>query len=226
MEPISRAIAPNDRMFEGDGYDPERYFAMGRQAVELVRRYCDSPGRILDFGCGHGRVMRWLAAEYPEAELWGCDVNLDGVRFCEQEFGARGIVSSPDPNKITLPRCDLIWVGSVFTHLPLESWRSFLRLLADSLDGVLAFSTAGRQIADALRGGERVGIGERGPEVVREYDETGFAFSDYLNTDTPGFGYTLTSPARSASEVQSAGLRFVAHHESAWMRQDVVIATP
>jgi hypothetical protein len=70
-----------------------------------------------------------------------------------------------------------------------------------------------------------MGIWDQAARVIRDYDQTGFGFSDYRNTQTPGFGLTLISPGRVKEEVESAGMQVVAHHERGWMRQDIVIAS-
>ena len=38
--------------------------------------------RLLDLPCGHGRVMRYLRAAFPRAEITGCDLLRDGVDHC------------------------------------------------------------------------------------------------------------------------------------------------
>ena len=43
---------------------------------------------MLDFACGHGRVMRTLKAAFPDALLTACDIDRDGVDFCARTFGA------------------------------------------------------------------------------------------------------------------------------------------
>ena len=101
---------------------------------------------MLDMPCGHGRVTRALRAAFPAAELVACDIDTDGVSFCRDRFGAVPVASCPDPMAVELPGTfDLIWVGSLFTHLPSASWHPFLQLFARSLvrGGVLCFTAAG-----------------------------------------------------------------------------------
>lgn len=38
-----------------------------------------SARRILDFGCGCGRILRWLVDMYPDAEFYGADVDSDAI---------------------------------------------------------------------------------------------------------------------------------------------------
>ena len=58
--------------------------------------------RILDLPCGHGRVLRYLSAAFPEAEITACDIMREGVDFCASTFGAIPVYSQDDPQQIPL----------------------------------------------------------------------------------------------------------------------------
>ena len=144
---INRTISPNDDMFAGN-VDP--YFSVGRSGLVCIRRALaaigeDSgdPARILDFPCGHGRVLRHIRAAFAESEITACDLSRDGVDFCRDRFGATAVYSNEDPSKIPLPRdsFDLIWVGSLLTHFDAPLWVPFLTFFRSLLKpgGVLAW---------------------------------------------------------------------------------------
>jgi SAM-dependent methyltransferase len=221
----SRAISPADRMFEAGGRNLEGYLKVGRQALALLKRHSDSPSRILDFGCGHGRVLRHIVAEWPEADVWACDIDREAVEFCEQEFGVRGIQSASDAQEVTLPRCDLIWAGSVFTHLPQPVWRDFLRLLANTLDGTLVFTLEGPFVAECMRGGEEMGTAHETPGLLADFDATGFGYRDWPHAKQKGYGVAVVSPERASLELEAVGLRMSGYEPQGWIaRQDVVVA--
>ena len=100
--------------------------------------------RVLDFGCGAGRVLRHLVPEAPRAELWGCDIDRPSIEWLEQNLSPplHVFVNGERP---PLPHAsgtfDLIYAASVFTHL-VDEWSAWLlelhRLLAD--DGLLVAS--------------------------------------------------------------------------------------
>src|SRR5215470_6242471 len=119
---IIRTISPNERMAPGD---KGHYFRVGLSALESIRVSLQAAGKsaadvrhILDLPCGHGRVLRYLKAGFPAAEITACDLMRDGVDFCASTFGAVPVYSHDDPAKIPLGHnvFDLIWVGSLFTH--------------------------------------------------------------------------------------------------------------
>src|SRR5215207_8940972 len=146
---LTSTISSNDGMF--DARHPDAYFAVGESALRCVRLALQSagkpsPARILDFPCGHGRVLRFLAAAFPDAQLTACDIDRDGVDFCTSTFQADGVYSHEVLEKVPLgDGFDLIWVGSLFTHLPQQRWGAFLTFLVERLasDGVLVFTTHG-----------------------------------------------------------------------------------
>lgn len=139
---VIRAISPNDEMFNAWGRDEASYHAVGRAGLDCVLRALDAAGkpmeevhRVLDLPCGHGRVLRYLRAAFPEAEITACDLLRDGVDYCAATFGAVPVHSHEDPVRIPLERnaFDLIWVGSLLTHLdapPLARIPSRVRQLA------------------------------------------------------------------------------------------------
>ena len=97
--------------------------------------------RVLDFGCGVGRVLRHFAPEAEDGEFWGCDIDRPSVAWLEESlsppFHVFEVGEQPE-----LPQADgyfdLIYAFSVYTHLT-DHWAGWLlehhRVLKD--DGIL-----------------------------------------------------------------------------------------
>ena len=114
----------------------------------------------LDLPSGHGRVLRWIKAEFPDARLGAGDIDHDGVEFCAATFGATPVYGREDPADVEIDApYELIWCGSLFTHLPPERWEGFLALFERALvpGGLLVFTTHGRRIAERIRDPETGG---------------------------------------------------------------------
>jgi len=116
------------------------YAGVGRSAVAAVQRGLTAAGRsfddveaCLDMPCGFGRVLRALALEVPAQRITACDINRRAIRFCAQEFGATPLRSTPSLDRMRLGRYDLIWCGSLVTHLDEERVEQLLRRFADAL---------------------------------------------------------------------------------------------
>jgi SAM-dependent methyltransferase len=176
-------------------------------ALESVRLAMLTAGKarlesILDFGCGHGRMLRTLQAAFPSASLAACDINRDGVDFCARVFGATPVYSSTDPAEISIDgKFDLIWCNSFFTHVDREGWDRFLPFLASLLtkDGIFIFTTAGRGPVGLLRDEpSRWGLKwmVRDDAIrsgfLEDYDRDGFA---HRASGSQGWGYTAASPS-------------------------------
>jgi SAM-dependent methyltransferase len=135
---------------------------------------------ILDLPCGHGRVLRALKAAFPHANFTACDLDEHGVDFCARTFGATGVYSNVDPRKTHIQaKFDLIWVGSLFTHLSGDRWSPFLDLFGSILakDGLLFFSTHGDFVVERLeRFPAFYGLSPEQIETMKlQYTKTGFA---------------------------------------------------
>lgn len=84
--------------------------------------------RVLDFGCGSGRVLRHFLTEAQGAEFWGCDIHLPSIEWLEANL-VPPLHVFVNPELPPLPHSDgwfdLIWAASVFTHLT-SSWSAWL----------------------------------------------------------------------------------------------------
>ncbi|HET6573563.1 MAG TPA: class I SAM-dependent methyltransferase, partial [Fimbriiglobus sp.] len=147
---VSRDIHPDDGMLLPVPEGPDHYFGVGRSALRavtaaLLAAGAPAPRRILDLPCGYGRVLRALRAAFPDAAVTACDLNRGGVDFCATLGAAPADSADPiDRAGITGP-FDLIWCGSLLTHLDRPGWDEFLtffhRVLAPG--GVCVVTTHG-----------------------------------------------------------------------------------
>lgn len=203
-----------------------RYIAIGREAVQNIdatlvaaSRTWAEVTRFLDYGCGYGRVLRWLGGR--GFEVVGADVNAQAVRFCATEFGATPFLIPLGRDDWTLPGSfDLIWVGSVLTHLTQQECTTVLTRLAGALRpaGLLVFTTHGEVRGSGL---------EYGKDVARVTPQIGAALAAgevmfVPNRETPAWGYTFHSRAAVEVIIAALGLRLVRFAPRAWdAHQDV-----
>jgi SAM-dependent methyltransferase len=229
---VSRAVSPRDKMYEADW--PDVYFQIGEATLRAVRSALDLaeivPQRVLDLPCGHGRGLRWLAANL-DAEIVACDIDPDAVDFCAREFGVTPLRSHTEPEQIRLDgKFDLITCGSLLTHLDAPMWRRFLDVFVEHLSGVLVFSTGGRYFASSevnIRPWltARLGDEARADDLLSSYERTGFGYVDYLNHE--GYGLARAKPAWVLSLLYDLPVRIVHFAEAGWDGyQDVYAVTP
>ncbi|MCB8836119.1 class I SAM-dependent methyltransferase [Aurantimonas sp. VKM B-3413] len=75
----------------GYGEDPETYIESGIRHVSSMRAglaqsefQLSEAGRILDFGCGAGRMTRHVPTAASHAEVWGVDVDAECIHWCKR----------------------------------------------------------------------------------------------------------------------------------------------
>ncbi|GAB1490080.1 hypothetical protein MASR2M8_25370 [Opitutaceae bacterium] len=228
---LNRTISPLDSM--RDPKYPDQYYDIGARALDLVlfaSELCDKPHfpRILDLPSGYGRVLRWLRAHYDYAEITACDLERPGVDFCAAEFGAQPVYSQPDLAQVKFAQpFDLIWVGSLFTHLDRDRWLSTLdQLIALTAEcGILIFTTHGRCFTTLLSRGRPELAGDVDvAALLSKYGRNGFAYEPYRSSADGSYGVSATSGAWLQDVLQSRNdVIMRAYLEEAWGMQDVVV---
>ncbi|MXX07463.1 MAG: class I SAM-dependent methyltransferase [Gammaproteobacteria bacterium] len=107
--------------------------AVGLMSVlQLAGRPISCFRRILDFGCGSGRVTHWLRHLAGDAELTGADINPEAIAWCREnlDFEANFICNGPRPPlPLAAESADLIYGISVLTHLDEDLQFQWLREL-------------------------------------------------------------------------------------------------
>jgi len=222
---VSREIEAGDPMYD---YNPELYFFAGSEALRVIQlamlaARIDSVGTVLDFACSSGRVLRVLTAAFPGADFTASDMYPEGVQFCADRLGATGVISHDDPGQVQVAGpFDLIWCGSLLTHLDMKPWLGFLELFESVLapGGLAVFTVYGRSFAQALR--ERTNTlqleGKDVDGIVRDYDKKGFGFRR-----TRTGGDTLVSRLWVTDALDRLpSLDLVLYLEHGWIGQDVI----
>jgi len=103
-----------------------------RQIVHASGFTFEPHGRILDFGCGAGRMIRHLRDLSDTCEIWGTDISAEHIYWCKQNLSPpfHFATTTKVPH---LPFEDrsfqFIYCGSVFTHIDdlADAWLLELR---------------------------------------------------------------------------------------------------
>jgi SAM-dependent methyltransferase len=226
---LNKTVADGDGMYSGD----DRYYLeTGANALQIIYRSLaaagksvSSPRSILDYGCGYGRILRWLRAAYPEAELVGADIDKKALAAVGRLFGVKTVKLGRSRSK-TLKSFDLIWVGSVMTHLPKDAAMAhlgrFKKLL--SLGGLLVFTTHGPYVTERIKHRDKVyGLDEPGiAALLAGYADCGFGFGPYPKHGA--YGISACTPPAALALVTSAGLEPLLYQARGWVRHQDVIA--
>lgn len=141
------------------------FLESGRQQAAMIRESFDRHGtaiteleRVLDFGCGCGRVTRhWAGLGRPE--IHGSDYNRRLVRWCAANlgFGHFAVNGLAPPLSHRDEFFGAVYGISVLTHLPEDLEREWIAELVRVLEpgGLLLLTTHGEPYADRLDADER-----------------------------------------------------------------------
>lgn len=94
-------------------------YLMIKELLERQGRLIGDQSRILDFGAGYGRLLRFFRKDAPRARLTGTDIESTFVEWCRQNIGfGEWLQNQPHPPlPVEAASCNLVFAFSVFSHL-------------------------------------------------------------------------------------------------------------
>jgi len=135
--------------------------------------------RILDFGCGYGRILRLMYKYFSDENIFAVDPWDKSINLC-LEHKMRGNLALSDWMPRTLPYrgpFDLIYAFSVFTHLSEKTAEVCLNTLRDVISetGILVISIRPEEYWDFHADGKHA------PEMKALHAANDFAFLSHGN---------------------------------------------
>lgn len=209
------------------------YTQAGRSGLDAIRAGLAMAGKTLgdvatamDLGCGYGRVLRFLRDHIEPSAITACDLDPRAVAFCAAELGVKPLVSSPDLSRVAFGTYDLVWSGSLLTHLPETACDALLARLPEVLrpDGVAVISFHGEHSLGSLEqlyGGDHAVDAQA---IREEVASRGMAYRAYAGRSV---GYRQEADygmawhradflARRAHELGGGDLKLIGHLPRGW----------
>jgi SAM-dependent methyltransferase len=214
---VSHPMAANPvREYLSDGWRTLGELMLALESVDRSLWKCRS---LLEFAAGFGRFTRHLTKVMP-GRLTCSDVMPGSVDFLCEQFGVAGFYSASNPEALEIPdRYDLVFVLSLFTHLPPHRWSAWLRKLFSAVTpgGALLVSVHNEARARELG----VSFDAQGTHYI--------ASSESPLLDSDSYGTTFTTRRFVEREVAAAlpGNTIDYREIAFWHGQDaVIIAKP
>lgn len=114
--------------------------------VDMLAGLGATEGKVLDFGCSTGRVIRNLKAAFPEIDAYGCDPRAESIELARSKVpDVSWFVSNEAPPLDVEVKFDTIFAISVWSHFSEAralTWFEEMRRHIQP-DGALIFSTHG-----------------------------------------------------------------------------------
>jgi SAM-dependent methyltransferase len=241
FEGIDGRVHFNDFMLEDDSpKGVEAYRTRALNVIKLIDRSLETAGRDigdirswLDFGCGYGRVLRFLVQRVDPDRVYASDVIEEAVDFCAAEFGVHPRHSTAALEDLDLGRFEFLYAISVLTHLDEKNETEMMRFLHRSLEpgGIALFTTHGQWSLDNLDFYGAIYEDMR-DELASRVRERGVAFVPYHHYADDRYGMTWHSAEyvqRRMDELHGGSMRLLFfephgldHHQDVFAYQRVV----
>lgn len=232
---VDLTLSPDDDMAAStDAAAIAHYRGTGLSALELIvdamllARKTDFP-HILDLPCGGGRVTRHLVRYFPASDIVVSDIERRKQAFVASHFGLTPLDVPADFSTRATGRFDLIFVGSLLTHLSEAMFRAATDFFIDALapEGVLVATTHGRYSATAIPASRRhIARDPIARTVAGPYRRRGFGFrlQDRRRYGVD-YGTSFTRPSWVARLIEArSDVMILAYKERAWDdHQDALI---
>lgn len=197
------------RQFVGSAW--EHTLAEASNFYRVVKSYVQKTGRtlvpesrVLDFGCGWGRMARFFLKDVASENLHGVDVDAAIIDLCRKLFsyGRFDVVSPEPPVHAKSNTYDVIFAYSVFSHLAEPVHLKWVEELARVLKpgGVFLATTQGRGFIDFCARLREQANHESGwhKALARSFVDRDAALQDYdagkfLHSPTGGGDYRPSS---------------------------------
>jgi SAM-dependent methyltransferase len=198
----------------------ESYRRGAQQFVDILGQALQEAGRsfasvqaCLEIGCGYGRIVRELRDRIPASRIYVTDVIDDAARFVASEFAVTRIPLLEDRGAPPEPQFDLVYLLSVYTHLPRDMVTANLRAVTDSLQsgGLAVFTIHGQGSAETAERYDQYWL-DKG-NLLDRLARDGFYYERYpYYDDEYGLTWITEEGVRTLVQETAPELEFLAYH--------------
>lgn len=223
---IDTAVDPEDHMVNSergtsDDERLRRYLWCGESAIPVIMSALllsqkTEVRSVLDYACGGGRVARYLRALFPDTDLFFSDIDADRANFCANRFNGVSIPANASFDYPLGRSFDLIWVGSLFTHIDHTRMQKLFSFLWSSLnrDGLLIATFHGPSV---LNINKKLISSDKWQRITDSLKENGVGYESYDRFEGDNIGVSVIDFARVYQlGTRHPNSRLVAYNEVGW----------
>ena len=217
---------------------------------KLVKNYASifgnkiEPGiKVMDFGCGWGRLLRFLWKDVLETDLYGVDVDPCIINICKetQVPGKLYTIKSRGSLENSADSINLVLAYSVFSHLPEDIFVHWMRELSRvaSPGCIFVFTVQARRFLESIISlksknhesrwhSSLANFADSAPQLLNDYDQGRFV---YLPTGGGGirtadvYGEAIIPITFIEYVLKKIDMRVCGHiSNSPMFRQDIIVA--
>jgi 2-polyprenyl-3-methyl-5-hydroxy-6-metoxy-1,4-benzoquinol methylase len=205
LSQLAPPLPPDElRCLVGAGADAKDFLTSGATLFLAVDELGElqKSRRILDFGCGCGRLLRFLSRYAQQADMVGVDIEPRHIQWtsCNLDFASFTVTQKLPPLLLPDGRFDTVIALSVSSHLPEsphKSWREELARVIAS-DGHIIITTLGQTAIDAALSSAAnfaiLQITDKDFSAARkEFREKGFSFVIQPTHSLADYGIAFSS---------------------------------
>jgi 2-polyprenyl-3-methyl-5-hydroxy-6-metoxy-1,4-benzoquinol methylase len=131
------------------------FFTAVKAYGKRLGRPLQADTRVLDFGCGWGRILRFFLRDCNAANLHGIDVDPGLVDICRKtmNYGTFDVVEPLPPTRLPDESFDYVVAYSVFSHLAEHASLAWVKELSRVLKprGIMVVTTEPREFIELCR---------------------------------------------------------------------------
>lgn len=238
---VDFVLDPNDTENNFDAHwKLTHYMESGADALRLcvgalISNMRPVPKVIVDLPSGSGRVTRHLKSFFPDSKIIASDLYEARWGFCAEALGVEGVQSAENFDDLDFEDpIDLLFSGSLLTHLPEPIFRSFFSFLSRNLSdtGIALVTVQGRHAEWVQHNKYQYIEPERFAVAEKDVLDKGFGYVDYNShwmdtvwVNQENYGVALARPWFTMKVLEKdSGLRILGYLERGFDNsQDVVI---
>lgn len=179
--PKLRARVHGDRKLESFNSVGQTVLSNIEAALKMTSLSPDANLRVLDFGCGSGRIARWLHGAHKSWIYEGTDIDAEAIGWCQKNLSSIGKFGANlewPPLTYADQSFDFVYSISIFTHLPEDmqiAWLGELQRVTRK-GGFLVLTVHGEGLFKKLFSAEE--------KALADFDAKGFSY--VVGSETEG----------------------------------------